>query len=161
MKKYRFIGDPKEYNGDENEDYVLRYGAILEEDAIPKEWSYNVKWHVDRHPTDWEEFIDPEVEKKEILDVVNKPLKFDTKIELVLEGIKEMLIQKNKKYGDSALNPLRLFSKSSSQEQLKVRIDDKLSRLKTQDISEDEDVVDDLIGYLVLYKISILDGKKV
>jgi hypothetical protein len=56
---------------------------------------------------------------------------------------------------------LRIFSKASSQEQLKVRIDDKLSRLKTQDVSEDEDVVNDLIGYLILYKISNKNGKEI
>ena len=75
-----------------------------------------------------------------------------------MSGIKEMLIQKNKKYGDSALNPIRVFSNASSIEQIKVRLDDKLSRLKTQHIEEDEDVLDDLIGYLILLKIAINDN---
>jgi hypothetical protein len=77
-----------------------------------------------------------------------------TDICVVCDEIKELLLTKNRKYGDSALNPVRVFSKASSLEQLKVRIDDKLSRLKNAQDDEDEDVVTDLIGYLVLYKVA-------
>lgn len=72
----------------------------------------------------------------------------------VCDKIKGMLLAKNRKYGDSALNPIRIFAKSDNLEQIRVRIDDKLNRLKNQQHDEDEDVVDDLIGYLVLYKIA-------
>ena len=66
----------------------------------------------------------------------------------------QMLIDKNIAYGDSALDPVRIFSKSDPAEQLKVRIDDKLSRLmKGTDYPGDNDI-DDLIGYLVLLKIA-------
>lgn len=65
------------------------------------------------------------------------------------------LLEKNRKYGDSALNPKRIFSKASSIEQIKVRIDDKLSRMENQQTDEDEDVVLDLIGYLVLLRIAM------
>lgn len=68
--------------------------------------------------------------------------------------IAQMLIDKNISYGDSALNPIRLFSAAGSTEQLKVRIDDKLNRIKNaQGFAGDNDI-DDLIGYLVLYKIA-------
>lgn len=68
--------------------------------------------------------------------------------------IAEMLIKKNISYGDSALNPTRLFAQSDSREQLKVRIDDKLNRIKnSQGFAGDNDV-DDLIGYLILLKIA-------
>jgi hypothetical protein len=68
--------------------------------------------------------------------------------------IAQMLIDKNIAYGDSALDPVRIFSKSDPAEQLKVRIDDKLSRLmKGTDYPGDNDI-DDLIGYLVLLKIA-------
>jgi len=70
------------------------------------------------------------------------------------EEIANMLIEKNRKYGNSALNPLRIFSKADKIEQLKVRIDDKLNRIKNQQIDEDEDVVKDLVGYLVLLMIA-------
>lgn len=68
-------------------------------------------------------------------------------------NLKELLLEKNRKYGNSAITPLRIFSKSSPKEQIKVRIDDKLSRLSNNNGDEDEDVIQDLIGYLILYRI--------
>jgi hypothetical protein len=66
-----------------------------------------------------------------------------------------MLIAKNRKYGDSALNPLRIFSKADPVEAIKVRIDDKLSRLeRCPEGTDDEDTIMDLIGYLVLLRIA-------
>ena len=73
-------------------------------------------------------------------------------IEAECDAIKAMLIAKNLAYGDSALNPIRLFSKADASEQLKVRIDDKLSRLmRGKDAGED--VTADLIGYLILLRV--------
>ena len=78
------------------------------------------------------------------------------KIAQVCDDIKDMLLQKNVKYGDSALNPVRVMSQASPVEQILVRIDDKLSRIKRGGILEDdEDVVSDLIGYFVLLKIAL------
>lgn len=65
-----------------------------------------------------------------------------------------LLIEKNRKYGDSALNPARVFSKADAAEQIKVRLDDKLSRLRSAQADEDEDVVQDLLGYLILLRIA-------
>lgn len=75
----------------------------------------------------------------------------------VCDEIKELLLKKNEKYGDSALNPVRVFSKASATEQLLVRIDDKLSRIQRGAglLASDEDVIQDLIGYLILLKIAI------
>ena len=70
------------------------------------------------------------------------------------DEIKELLIEKNRKYGDSAINPIRILSKSSNTEQILVRIDDKLNSIKNMQHDEDEDVITDLIGYLVLYKVA-------
>ena len=70
------------------------------------------------------------------------------------DAIKALLLEKNRKYGDSALSPVRIFSKSDSIEQIRVRLDDKLSRLRNQQDDEDEDVISDLIGYLVLYQVA-------
>lgn len=98
-------------------------------------------------------------------DLANKELfkktqlTFDEKVMNVCNNIAQLLITKNRKYGDAALNPKRIFSKTSNIEQIQVRIDDKLSRIANRQSDEDEDVIMDLIGYLVLYKIA-LDGKK-
>jgi len=85
----------------------------------------------------------------------------EMKISGVCDDIKELLIHKNRKYGNSALKPCRVFSKSSAVEQLLVRIDDKLNRIMKGAglLANDEDVVNDLIGYLVLLKIGMNDEK--
>jgi hypothetical protein len=72
----------------------------------------------------------------------------------VCDEIKEMLITKNKSYGDSALNPVRVFATSDSVEQLHVRIDDKLSRITRGGSYVGDNDLDDLIGYLILLKIA-------
>jgi hypothetical protein len=77
-----------------------------------------------------------------------------TKIWQVCFDLAEMLVEKNKSYGDSALNPVRIFSKANPMEQIAIRVDDKLSRLtKGHEFLGDNDL-DDLIGYLVLLKIA-------
>jgi hypothetical protein len=79
---------------------------------------------------------------------------FHEQVYKVLGEIQEMLIAKNQKYGNSALEPLGVFSKLSAKEGLLVRIDDKLKRIKNGSLDrDDEDVINDLIGYLVLFKI--------
>lgn len=82
-------------------------------------------------------------------------------IALICDDIKELLIQKNEKYGDSALSPSRIFSKADAVEQILVRIDDKLNRIQKGAglLANDEDVVSDLIGYLVLLKIALQRAK--
>jgi hypothetical protein len=80
---------------------------------------------------------------------------FSIQVQLVLDSIEKMLIEKNHKYGNSALEPLGVFSQLSAKEGLLIRIDDKLKRIKNGSLEkDDEDVVNDLIGYLVLLKIS-------
>lgn len=77
-------------------------------------------------------------------------------IALICDQIKELLLSKNAKYGDSALNPCRIFSKANALEQILVRIDDKLNRIQKGAglVASDEDVIQDLIGYLVLLRIA-------
>ena len=78
-------------------------------------------------------------------------------ISLICDDIKELLLYKNRKYGNSALEPIRVFSKADDVEQILVRIDDKLNRIQQGAglIGDDEDVITDLIGYLVLLKLSL------
>lgn len=60
-----------------------------------------------------------------------------------------MLLDKNRAYGNSALDPVRIFSRAPTREQLLVRIDDKISRV-ARGREAGEDVVVDLAGYCVL-----------
>lgn len=71
--------------------------------------------------------------------------------------IRSLLLEKNRQYGDSALHPLRIFSKADEVEQLRVRIDDKLSRLARGDdsLEADEEIISDLIGYLILLLVKM------
>lgn len=83
---------------------------------------------------------------------------FEKDLSQILEEIATMLISKNEKYGNSALEPLEVFSQLSARDGLLVRIDDKLKRIKNGSLEkDDEDVVNDLIGYLILLKM--LDKK--
>jgi hypothetical protein len=67
--------------------------------------------------------------------------------------IASMLLKKNVAYGNSALNPIQIFAKIPPGDQLDVRIDDKLNRIKnSQKYSGDNDILD-LVGYLILKMI--------
>lgn len=70
------------------------------------------------------------------------------------DAIKALLVEKNLSYGNSALEPIRLFSSADPNESLLVRIDDKLSRIARGAEFRNEDTLTDLIGYLVLLLIS-------
>ncbi len=80
--------------------------------------------------------------EKAILDVCKKDAEF--------------VIGKNRAYGNSALDPVRIFSSASTIEQLNVRIDDKLSRIMrgTETNRIPEDVRKDLRGYFILLEIA-------
>lgn len=71
----------------------------------------------------------------------------------VCDSIKEVLLEKNKRYGDSAINPKQIFSKLSGEEGIKIRLDDKLGRIMNSGKLRKNDVAD-LIGYLTLYSVS-------
>lgn len=82
----------------------------------------------------------------------------------------DLLLYKNKKYGDSALHPINVFNKQNAQDSIGSRLDDKLSRLiENSDLTKKEkktfvklfsrvmggsklrkNDVSDMIGYLIL-----------
>ena len=77
------------------------------------------------------------------------------RISTVCDEVKALLIAKNRAYGDSAINPVRIFCRADAAEQINVRIDDKLSRIargtETDKVAEDTEL--DLIGYLILKRV--------
>lgn len=86
-----------------------------------------------------------------------------TRIEEECAEIANLLKEKNRAYGNSALEPLCVMTSGSALELIAVRIDDKLSRIRNQGglvkcLSDggprEEDTVRDLIGYLILAKIA-------
>lgn len=80
----------------------------------------------------------------------NDKAQFDKKVDKICEEIATLLKEKNRSYGNAALDPIRVFSRLDSYQQLLVRIDDKLSRIKRGDNTFNEDTVRDLVGYLIL-----------
>ena len=95
--------------------------------------------------------------KEELNIPKNKPnLKFNWHLDKVVERIVKLLKEKNQAYGDTALNPSNIFSKLDSTEAICARLDDKLARIKNKGINDKtEDTVDDIIGYLLLLKMSM------
>tara|TARA_R110002020_G_scaffold180072_3_gene374024 strand:- start:11511 stop:12080 length:570 start_codon:yes stop_codon:yes gene_type:complete len=129
-------------------------------DRSPKQIKENLKsWY---KQTPYEKPWNP-YEKKGFEDMKKKPVKKPVrettamKIEKTVTELEAFLLLKNSQYGDSVLEPIRIFSKSDKSEQIKVRIDDKLNRLMQGNaaLESDEDVIKDLIGYLVLLLIQM------
>ena len=79
---------------------------------------------------------------------------FAEEVTEITTGLSTTLIEKNKAYGDSALNPARIFSNASPMEQIRVRIDDKLSRIQRGSEYPGDDTIADLAGYLILLLIA-------
>lgn len=77
------------------------------------------------------------------------------------DAVKELLLAKNREYGNSALEPVGVFSGMSAAEQIRVRIDDKLKRIQTtrsmsaDEVTIHEDTKQDLIGYLILERVAV------
>jgi len=80
-------------------------------------------------------------------------LTFAARLDRELDAVREMLLEKNAAYGNSALDPVRVFSDASPSEQIKVRLDDKISRI-VRGKAAGEDVETDLLGYLFLLRIA-------
>ena len=95
--------------------------------------------------------------KEELMKQEKSPkLNFDWHLDKVAKQITDLLKSKNKAYGNTALNPSNVFSKLDSTEAICARLDDKLARIQNKGINDKtEDTVDDIIGYLLLLKMSM------
>lgn len=77
------------------------------------------------------------------------------KIKMKCKELEALLIDKNNKYGDSALDPLHIFSSCNASTSIKVRLDDKLKRIANAGVVEDtEDTLIDIAGYIILLMIA-------
>lgn len=78
------------------------------------------------------------------------------KIVDVLDGMEDLLLYKNSKYGDSAINPKKIFYKGDSTNSILIRLDDKIGRVMSNP-NENPRVNDvcDIIGYCTLLLISM------
>jgi len=97
--------------------------------------------------------VDDYTEQVALVDLIaNAPSGPD--ISVACDQIKRLLLEKNIAYGNSALSPIAIFAKSGASEGIAYRIDDKLNRIKNGETYPGDNDLDDLIGYLILYKIS-------
>jgi len=84
-------------------------------------------------------------------------MKTEDLIKEVGNSVIDLLIEKNRAYGDSATNPVNIFAKGSPIENISARLDDKLMRIKNKGINDQtEDTVNDIIGYLILLKVAMI-----
>ena len=88
-------------------------------------------------------FFDAELSVKSTPSISKK---VDEKFKIISSSMASLLEYKNKKYGNSALEPLNLFKGKCKVGQ---RIDDKLARVKNGGELQKNDV-SDIIGYLIL-----------
>ena len=78
------------------------------------------------------------------------------KIKDVLSGMTDLLLYKNRKYGDSAINPKKIFYKGDSTNSILIRLDDKIGRVmsNTEEKPRVNDVAD-IIRYCTLLLVSM------
>lgn len=78
------------------------------------------------------------------------------KIHEIMGAMKDLLLYKNQKYGDSAINPKKIFYKGDSTNSILIRLDDKIGRVmsNTEEKPRVNDVCD-IIGYCTLLLISM------
>lgn len=74
------------------------------------------------------------------------------KIDRLFFNFSEFLKEKNRRYGDSAISPLQIFSKVDASNQICNRLDDKLNRIKNSSELKKNDIAD-LFGYTALLMI--------
>ena len=91
-------------------------------------------------------------------EIINSDLcrnETEEKIYNVCMDLAVFLIEKNRRYGNSAIKPIRVLSKANEQEQIFIRMDDKLSRLMSMDASIDDkyEALKDFVGYWVLLEV--------
>jgi len=112
----------------------------------------------DPHIEDWvinnvfEEYFCENCEKE--CDVINTEIEVNTqeKINSVTESLKHLLIEKNGRYGNSALEPLEGI-KYTVEDGIKIRLSDKVKRIINSEELRKNDLAD-ILGYLVLLCIS-------
>lgn len=116
-------------------------------------------YETDRNGYTIDSSINPKMllSKEELMKEEKEPkLNFDWHLDKVAKQITDLLKSKNKAYGNTALNPSNVFSKLDSTEAICARLDDKLARIQNKGINDKtEDTVDDIIGYLLLLKMSM------
>jgi len=149
-KKWNGFDPDKRINPD---DFVVRNGEVL-----------NKEWYMANKKADFK--LDDEVtmdvvSAMNLADQMSKSPWGDLpptqqKIHEIMGAMKDLLLYKNQKYGDSAINPKKIFYKGDSTNSILIRLDDKIGRVmsNTEEKPRINDVCD-IIGYCTLLLISM------
>lgn len=79
---------------------------------------------------------------------------FQKQVQSVLKDLEDLLIVKNRSYGNSFAEPVNIFAKGLPKDALiRIRLDDKLSRITNGTDELNEDTVQDIMGYFVLWEV--------
>ena len=76
------------------------------------------------------------------------------RIRAMCSKLAEFLVEKNRSYGDSALKPVGIFARGNPEDLIRVRLDDKINRIRNNPEAFGEDAVHDLAGYLILLMVA-------
>lgn len=68
----------------------------------------------------------------------------------ILRSVTTMLSEKNSTYGDSLTNPDRIVSRADRLASIRVRMDDKIRRMRARELGDDENPMEDLLGFLIV-----------
>lgn len=126
---------------------IFRYKYVLS-DITVEDYYGNIFEHI-------EEYIKI-YSPKEKKVAGEAPTDTQEKIAALLDSMKDLLLYKNQKYGDSAINPKKIFYKGDSINSILIRLDDKLGRVMSNpDAKPRINDVADIIGYCTLLMISM------
>ena len=79
----------------------------------------------------------------------------------VMNSVRDLVLYKNQKYGDSAINPQHIFYKGDACNSILIRLDDKLGRVMNNTSAEPRvNDVCDIIGYCALLLVSLKVNKE-
>jgi hypothetical protein len=136
---YGILGQSEPFAGDSPRDRIER--AVI--DRLPKDFY------------DWGE--GPVGLFEAAIELIEAALDAPSGLQILEEvfDVAATLLDKNRRYGDSAIEPLRIMSDADAVEQIDVRIDDKISRLNQSAADDPEDVLLDLLGYIVLRRVAV------
>jgi hypothetical protein len=99
------------------------------------------------------DFDDAELVSRDVINLLSNKYSVG-KIITTSESLKDLLLYKNSKYGDTGLNPLNILLKNSDPiTGLLARAEDKIARMQNSTELRKNDVAD-LIGYLILICVS-------
>lgn len=77
-----------------------------------------------------------------------------SKIWDIFDGMKRLINWKNKNYGDSIMNPRKMFFKGETADRIRIHLEEKTNRIINHEGKERADDLSDLIGYAAFLMIA-------